>query len=130
MSSQSSEAVKTKRRVLGQVVLCVGCCCGQTGKGRPAVPEARIKSAWKTEKLNRTIQLTISGCVGPCDVANVAQIIAPNGIIWLGRLSDDAHYDSLIGWARACDASKAVVPIPNDLEPLRFDGYIAEVNVG
>jgi cobaltochelatase CobN len=130
MSSQSGEAVQTKRRVLGQVVVCVGCCCGQTDKGRALVPEARIKSAWKAEKLSRTIQLTISGCVGPCDVANVAQIITPNGIIWLGRLSDDAHYDALIGWARACDASKAVVPIPSALEQLRFDGYIAEVNVG
>jgi hypothetical protein len=126
MSSQSSEAVQTKRRVLGQVVLCVGCCCGQTDKGRPPVPEARIKSAWKTEKLNRTIQLTISGCVGPCDVANVAQIITPSGTMWLGRLNDDTQYEVLIEWARACHSAKSLVPVPVILTSLQFDGYITE----
>ena len=29
------------------------------------------------EKLNRTIQLTISGCLGPCDVPNVALLLTP-----------------------------------------------------
>jgi len=106
MSSQCGEVVRTKRRVLGQVVLCVGCCCGQTDKGRHTVPAAQIKSAWKAEKLNKTIQLTISGCVGPCDVANVAQIITPNGTSWFGRLSDPAEYDALIEWARACHSAK------------------------
>jgi cobaltochelatase CobN len=126
MSSQGGEIVRTKRRVLGQVVLCVGCCCGQAVKGRPPVPEARIKSAWKAEKLNKTIQLTISGCVGPCDVANVAQIITPNGTIWFGRLNDDTHYDALIEWARACHTTEKLVPLPSILSSLEFNGYIAE----
>ena len=126
MSSQSSKAVQTKRQVLGQVVLCVGCCCGQTDKGRPTVPEARIKSAWKAEKLNRTIQLTISGCVGPCDVANVAQIITPNGTIWFGRFNGDTQYEVLIESARACHSAKSLVPVPVILTSLQFDGYITE----
>jgi hypothetical protein len=126
MISQSDEGVRTKRRVLGQVVLCVGCCCGQTDKGRPAVPDVRIKSVWKTEKLSRTIQLTISGCVGPCDVANVAQIITPNGTIWFGRLNDQAQYDALIEWALVCHEAKKLVPVPAILTSLEFNGYITE----
>jgi len=126
MSSQCGEVVRTKRRVLGQVVLCVGCCCGQTDKGRHTVPAAQIKSAWKAEKLNKTIQLTISGCVGPCDVANVAQIITPNGTSWFGRLSDAAEYDALIEWARACHSAKKLVPVPAILTSLEFNGYIAD----
>jgi cobaltochelatase CobN len=126
MASQRHEYVETKRHVLGQVVLCIGCCCGRTDKERPDVPEARIKAAWKAEKLNRTIQLTISGCLGPCDVANVVQIITPHGTNWLGRLSNDAHYDTLIEWARACHASKTLAAIPGSLVSLRFEGYVVE----
>jgi hypothetical protein len=100
MRSQPGDNVKTKRRVLGQVVLCVGCCCGQTDKGRPPVPDERIKAAWETEKLNKTIQLTISGCLGPCDVANVVQIITPHGTNWFGRFTHYEHYELLIEWAR------------------------------
>jgi len=60
--------IETKLRVLGQLALCKGCCCGKTERGLPAVPVDQIKAIWKMEKLNQTIQLTISGCLGPCDV--------------------------------------------------------------
>ena len=123
---QLNQPVSTKRHVLGQVVLCNGCCCGQTDKGRPPVPEAQIKSAWKAQRLNQTIQLTISGCLGPCDVANVVQIITSQGTHWLGRLSDDAQYYALIEWARACHESKTLVAIPDSLLSLRFEGYVIE----
>jgi len=126
VGSQQDRSVSTKRHVLGQIVLCSGCCCGQTDKGRPQVPAARIKSAWKAEKLNKTVQLTISGCLGPCDVANVVQIVSPQGTTWFGRFSDDAQYDALIEWARACHASKSLVEIPDSLLSLSFEGYVVE----
>jgi cobaltochelatase CobN len=85
-----------------------------------------MKSAWKAEKLNKTVQLTISGCLGPCDVANVVQIVSPEGTTWFGRFSDDAHYDALIEWARACHASKTLVAIPDSLLSLSFEGYVVE----
>src|SRR5690349_7305685 len=83
------------RRARGQVILCQGCCCGRRDRGFPEVPVDRIKAAWKAGRLNRTIQLTISGCVGPCDVANVAVIVGPGGTAWLGELRTH-HYDVLI----------------------------------
>ena len=54
----------TKRAAIAQVACCVGCCCGRTDCGFPAVPVERLKAVWKEEKLNRTVQLTISGCLG------------------------------------------------------------------
>ena len=127
MTSMSSEnTIRTKRRVLGQVVLCEGCCCGQTDKQHPPVPHQRLKSVWKSEKLNRTIQLTISGCLGPCDVANVVQIITPRGTSWFGNLRNELQYEVLLEWARACDTAKCLVPIPRSLNTLRFEGYIAD----
>ncbi len=69
----------TNRRPLAQLVFCQGCCCGRTDRGRPEVPVGRLKEVWKGEKLNRSVQLTISGCLGPCDRANVALVITPDG---------------------------------------------------
>jgi hypothetical protein len=124
MEDLELQTVKTKRHVLGQLVLCKGCCCGRTDKGRPGFPEERLKATWKQERLLKSIQLTISGCLGPCDVANVAQIIVPEGIEWYGRLDQEGQYDALIEWARACHAAKVVLPRPVLLAPHRFEGYI------
>jgi predicted metal-binding protein len=129
MSSQANEAVKTKRHVLGQLVVCKGCCCGQQNKGRPSIPEEKLKTIWKKERLMRTIQLTISGCVGPCDVANVVQIITPHGTEWFGQLTEEAHYDALIEWARACNTERILIPRPSILTALRFQGYILSVEM-
>ncbi len=113
--------------LFGQLVICKGCCCGRTDKGRPGLPEERLKTLWKKERLLKTIQLTISGCVGPCDVANVVQVITPEGIEWFGQLDEEAHYDALIEWARACHASKDLLPRPAPLMRHSFDGYIGQL---
>jgi (2Fe-2S) ferredoxin len=126
MSSFDDRHVRTKRHVLGQLVICKGCCCGRPDKGRPGLPEERLKTAWKTERLGRTIQLTISGCVGPCDVANVVQIVTPSGIEWYGSIDEDSYYDELVEWARACRAENALLPRPSRLVSLQFNGYIVE----
>lgn len=105
---------------LGQLVLCRGCCCGQTDRGLPAVPVDRIKAIWKAEKLNRSIQLSISGCLGPCDVPNVALVLTPREAIWLGNLSGDDDYDRLIDWARGCHAAKTLRALPETLAERRM----------
>jgi len=81
--------VVTRRdTVLGQLIFCEGCCCGRTDRGFPAWPKDLVKARWKELKLNNTIQLTISGCLGPCDVANVVCMMPAVGdSIWLGGLS-------------------------------------------
>ena len=66
------EPLATARgRVLGQIVICEGCCCGRPDKGFPPFPRDWLKQQWKDAKLNKSVQLTISGCLGPCDLANV-----------------------------------------------------------
>jgi cobaltochelatase CobN len=113
----------TKRQVLGQVVLCMGCCCGRTDRGLPEVPVERIKEIWRREKLNRFIQLTVSGCLGPCDVPNVVLILTPDGAEWLGRIAGDASYDQLVRWARDCHAAGALVPLPGPLAENRLERF-------
>ena len=113
----------TKIKSRGQILLCKGCCCGKTERGLPEVPVDRIKAAWKSGKLNRTIQLTISGCLGPCELPNVAVLMTPEGVTWLGNLAGDAHYDALIDWARDSAAAGSVLPLPEVLDGFRFERF-------
>lgn len=113
----------TKRLALAQLVFCQGCCCGRTDRGRPELPVEQLKQIWKTEKLNRSVQLTISGCLGPCDLANVALIMLPEGNIWLGGMEGTGVYETLVTWARACHAEGRVLPLQEDLDALRFERF-------
>jgi len=121
--ASEAKARVTKIKSRGQLLLCKGCCCGKTERGLPEVPVDRIKAAWKAEKLNRTIQLTISGCLGPCERPNVAVLLDQHGSTWLGDLAGDDHYDALIDWGRASAAAGGMLPAPESLEPYRFERF-------
>jgi cobaltochelatase CobN len=120
---QSRAALATKIKSRAQVLLCKGCCCGKTERGLPEVPVDRIKAAWKADKLNKVVQLTISGCLGPCELPNVAVIMDARGATWYGRLEGDALYDALIAWARDCAAEGTPLPPPESLEAHRFERF-------
>jgi len=115
----------TARAALAQVACCVGCCCGRVDRGFPPVPVERIKEVWKREKLNRTVQLTISGCLGPCDMANVILVMTAAGTEWFGGIEDEGVFTEVIDWARACHAAGAVLPLPAALERHRFCRFAA-----
>jgi cobaltochelatase CobN len=116
----------TKRLALAQLVFCQGCCCGRTDRGKPELPADQLREIWKDEKLHRTVQLTISGCLGPCDLTNVALVMLPEGNVWLGGMAGEAVYEALVAWARACHAEGRVVPLPERLESLRFERFQTE----
>ncbi|MBI1191082.1 MAG: (2Fe-2S) ferredoxin domain-containing protein [Tepidisphaera sp.] len=106
-----------------QVVLCSGCCCGRTDKNRPGVPLDELKALWKLEKLGTTVQLSISGCLGPCAMANVAMLIFPDQTLWLGPLTHDIDYAVLAGWAIACRDAGSLSPLPLLLQRLVFQRF-------
>jgi cobaltochelatase CobN len=120
--------LRTRRKPVAQIILCQGCCCGQTARGLPAVPLDWLKPIWKTEKLNKIVQLTVSGCLGPCDLPNVCCISTPEEQTWYGRLTTQEDYAVLLNWARRCRERGQLQPLPSELEHLRFerwptDGY-------
>jgi (2Fe-2S) ferredoxin len=90
------------------------------------VPVERLKAVWKQEKLNRTVQLTISGCLGPCDMANVILVMTAAGTEWFGGIAAESVFEDVIAWARGCHAVEALLPLPATLEPHRFRRF-AEV---
>jgi cobaltochelatase CobN len=119
----TGERLRTRRRPLAQIVLCQGCCCGQTARGLPAVPLDWLKPLWKSEKLNKIVQLTVSGCLGPCDLPNVCCIVTPEEQAWYGRLTTREDYAVLLGWARRCREQGRLLPLPTELEHLRFERW-------
>lgn len=118
--------METNRHALGQIIFCKGCCCGRTDRGLPEVPVERIKEIWRRERLNRSIQLTISGCLGPCDVPNVVLVITPEGNEWLGGIVGDEAFDTLIQWARDCHAAGVLVSLPEPLAGNRLERFATE----
>ena len=114
----------TKRQVLAQVVVCVGCCCGRTDRGRPEVPVNWLKAEWKARKLLKTVQLTISGCLGPCDVPNVAAIVSGRGVIWLHHLTSRLHFEVLLAWATDTVAAGRELPLPPMLAIRAFERFV------
>jgi len=115
--------MQTKRVLVAQVALCLGCCCGAVGKGNPKVPVEWMKDEWKKRRLKTSIQLTISGCLGPCDLANVVSISSAIQTVWLGRLRDFANYAALLEWALASREAGHALPLPLELNELRFDPF-------
>jgi cobaltochelatase CobN len=113
--------MQTKRVLVAQVALCRGCCCGAVEKGHPNVPVEWMKEEWKKRGLRKSIQLTISGCLGPCDLSNVASISSAKQTVWLGRLRDFANYAALLEWASASRDAGHALPLPVELCEFRFD---------
>ncbi|HEX9004695.1 MAG TPA: (2Fe-2S) ferredoxin domain-containing protein [Blastocatellia bacterium] len=116
-------SLETKRKTIGQVLVCVGCCCGRTDRGKPPVPVDWLKSEWKARKLLKTIQLTISGCLGPCDLVNVVCLIAPQRTVWLGGLTEQKHFDALLEWATQSAAANKLLPLPALLAEPEFERF-------
>ncbi len=119
---QGSER-QTKRKSLLQVLVCQGCCCGRVERGKPEVPVDWLKAQWKAARLNPYIQLTISGCLGPCDLPNVVAVLTATGQQWFAPLDRREHYEALLEWGRACGAARQVEPLPQVLAQRLFKRF-------
>lgn len=115
----------TKRQTLGHLLVCIGCCCGRTDKGKPEVPVDWLKAEWKQRRLLKHIQLSISGCLGPCDLVNVIAIASGDGIRYFGGLDTPAHFTAVVDWATASAAEGRLVPLPAGLASLEIDRFRA-----
>jgi hypothetical protein len=125
MAATSECPLETKRVVIGQVVICSGCCCGAVNRGKPEVPVDWLKQEWRSRGLLKNIQLTISCCLGPCDLPNVVRISGSGTDVWLGKISRSEQYVSLVEWASQSKAAGAFLPLPERFDGLRFNPFRA-----
>jgi len=118
-----TDGLETKRRSLASIIVCVGCCCGRVDRGRPAVPVDYLKAEFKSRKLLHRVHLTISGCLGPCDVPNVVAIATEEGTTYLGNLTQFSHFEALVEWATASWAAGTLLPLPASLASQVFERF-------
>jgi cobaltochelatase CobN len=81
---------KTIRVVEGHLMVCKGCCCGNIERGLPAVPLEAFKREWKRRNIRNRVHLTITGCLGPCAVLNVALLIYQGSSVWLHSINSES----------------------------------------
>jgi hypothetical protein len=108
--------LETKRRVIGQMIVCQGCCCGATHQDRPAVPADWLKVEWRKRGLLKRFQLTVSGCVGPCDVPNVVVVNSESVSRWMGNITDFNQYRSLVEWAARSVQAGHLLELPREFK--------------
>lgn len=118
--------LKTNRLVIGHVAICRACCCGNTDRGKPEVPVEWMKNEWKRQGLKKNIQLTISGCLGPCDLSNVVSISCAEWTAWLGAIREFRIYAALLKWASASREAGRALPLPAELNRFRFNPFRTE----
>ena len=104
------------------VVVCKGCCCGNVDRGHDEVPVELLEKAWAERNLEREIQLTISGCLGTCEMRNVVLLRTEGDRIWLGGLSEKEQYEAIIDWASSGSDTEGTPNLPAVLEKLAFEG--------
>jgi cobalt/nickel transport system ATP-binding protein len=123
VAEEPASAVVTKRAKLAQVSICMGCCCGRTDKGYPEVPVDWLKAEWKQKKLLKRVQLSISGCLGPCDVANVIRVSSAAGEQWIARVNTREEFEQLVLWAEDVNHEDRLLPLPESFRARRFEVF-------
>jgi cobaltochelatase CobN len=119
-------SLTTKRLVIGNVLVCQGCCCGAVERGRPEVPAEWLKAEWRRRGLLKRLQQSISGCLGPCDVPNVVVIASKTSSQWFGNIAGRDMYRDILDWASASVTANRLLDPPksfagHSIEPFRKD---------
>ena len=108
----------------GQLFVCNGCCCGRTDKGFPALPLAEFKQQWKKRGMRRRFHLTISGCLGPCPLANVILIQIHGRSIWFHSINHAADVDLIYNFVERMLVDETDDEIPPELAVRQFQRYL------
>ncbi|BDC50487.1 hypothetical protein F183_A28030 [Bryobacterales bacterium F-183] len=85
------------------------------------MPVDWLKAEWKQRKLLKDVQLTISGCIGPCDASNAVLVFHGPDPVWLGGLYAQEHYQALLDWAVSCKETGILQPLPDILIPHQIE---------
>lgn len=110
----------------GHLFVCQGCCCGRTDKGFPALPLDEFKRQWKQRGLRRRFHLTISGCLGPCPLANVVLILFRGRTVWFHSINSSEDVSSLYGYVEQMLLAECYLDPPVELAARHFQRYIVD----
>jgi nitrile hydratase accessory protein len=108
----------------GHLFICNGCCCGQTDKGFPALPLDEFKQQWKKRGMRRRFHLTISGCLGPCPLANVILLQIHGRSLWFHSINHAADVDLIYDYVERMLVDETDTDIPVELAVRQFQRYM------
>jgi cobaltochelatase CobN len=114
----------------GHLFVCNGCCCGRTDKGFPALPLDEFKRQWKERGVRRRFHLTISGCLGPCPLANVVLILCRGRSAWFHSINSPADVSLLYDYVERMLLAESYLDPPPQLAGRQFHRYIDETAAG
>ena len=109
----------------GHLFVCYGCCCGRTEKGFPALPLDEFKRQWKERGIRRRFHLTISGCLGPCPLANVVLILFRGRSLWLHSINSPEDVSLIYAYVESMLRAESYLDPPAQLSGRQFDRYTA-----
>ena len=110
----------------GHLFVCYGCCCGRTEKGFPALPLDEFKRQWKERGIRRRFHLTISGCLGPCPLANVILILFRGRSLWLHSINSPEDVTLIYNYVEDMLRAQCYLDPPRGLAERRFERYSVE----
>jgi nitrile hydratase accessory protein len=110
----------------GHLFVCNGCCCGRTDKGFPPLPLEEFKSQWKQRGLRRRFHLTISGCLGPCPLANVVLLQFRGRSLWFHSINQAEDVDLIYGYVERMLQGEYDLEVPEALAARQFQRYLVE----
>ena len=100
-----------------------GCCCGHVKRGYAAVPVDVYKDEWIRRKLRNRVHLTKSGCLGPCTLANVAQLLFDGRSVWFHSVNDAWQVRAIYDYVEAMLSADRFLPPPPELLEYTFNYY-------
>jgi cobaltochelatase CobN len=114
----------------GHLLVCNGCCCGRTEKGFPALPLEEFKDQWKKRGFRRRFHLTVSGCLGPCPLANVVLLQFHGRSMWFHSINQVKDVDLIYNYVERMLQGEAKLELPAELAGRHFQRYLVESCAG
>jgi cobaltochelatase CobN len=112
----------------GHLFVCNGCCCGRTDKGFPDLPLDAFKTQWKKRGIRRRFHLTVSGCLGPCPLANVILLQFRGESMWFHSINHPCDVDLVYDYVERMLLAESVLDPPDGLISRHFERYLATCN--
>ena len=108
----------------GHLLVCArGCCCGREDRGKPSVPIDFYKQEYKRRQIRDHVQLTMSGCLGPCPLLNVVLVLFDGRRVWFQSINHESQIVSIYDYIDRMLAADRYLPPTAELADLAFDYY-------
>lgn len=124
--SRADGVLKKVRVQDGHLFVCYGCCCGRVEKGFPPLALEEFKKQWKDRGIRRRLHLTISGCLGPCTIANVVLIQFRGESVWLHSINNEDDVRLIYEYIEQMLQAESYLPPPPALADRHFQRYVVD----